>query len=139
MKLITDRTEADVLLGTPKGYYGYEDLNRVEQAVAQLVELAKQLDEPFDLSCKTDWGPPEQFSGDTWPTVSQMQRYISNVHALCDRFAPEAALPATMDRLNWQGANDIEKGLHFAYCRVIAILNTFNFSGEMFAGEENVL
>lgn len=139
MELITDRTEADVLLGTPKGYYSYEDLNRVEQAVAQLAELAKQLDELLDLSCKTDWGPPGEFSADTWPTALQMQRYISNVHTLCDRFAPETALPVTMDHLNWQGANDIEKGLHFVYCRVIAILNTFNYSGEIFAGEENVL
>lgn len=139
MKFITDRTEADVLLGTPKGYYSYEDLNRVEQAVEQLAELAKRLDKQLNLSCKTDWGLPGQFSADTWPTASQMQRYISNIHTLCDCFAPEAALPATMEHLNWQGANDIEKGLHFVYCRVIAILNTFNFSGEMFAGEENVL
>ena len=139
MRFVTDRTEADMLLGNPKGRYGYEDLNRVEQAVEQLAELAKRLDKQLNLSCKTDWGAPEQFSADTWPTASQMQRYISNVHTLCDQFAPEMDLPVTMDHLNWQGANDIELGLQFVYCRVIAILNTFNFSGEIFAGEENVL
>ena len=36
MQFITDRTHADVLLGNEKGIYSYEDLNRVERAVAQL-------------------------------------------------------------------------------------------------------
>lgn len=37
--LITDRTYNDVILGTDKGYYNYTDLNRVEEATAELAQL----------------------------------------------------------------------------------------------------
>lgn len=139
MNFVTDRTESDVLLNNEKGRYKYSDLNRVERAVSELCQLAQKLDMYPELTTKTNWSRPGTFSAKTWPTESQMQRYIQNVHRLCDCFGLSLPLPATMDQLNWEGANNIEKALQYAYVRVQSILNTFYYSGELFAGEENVL
>ena len=140
MVLITDRTEADALLGNEKGKYRYTDLNRVEQAVAELCALAPHIDCYPKLSTKTDWGAPGVYSVHSWPTDEQMQRYLQNVTALCDLFSVEAGdVPQSPDYLDWQGANAIEKALQDVYLRVISIINSFRYSGEIFAGEENVL
>lgn len=139
MELITNRTEADVLLGNAKGTYGYTDLNRVEQAVAELCSLATRLDIHKNLTIKTDWGLPGTFSADTWPTAEQMARYLGNVHALCDALSLETNLPETMAHLTFVGANEIENALLSAYHRVQGIFNTYQFSGEIYAGEENVI
>ena len=139
MELITDRTEADVLLANEKGRYRYSDLNRVEQAVAELCTLAVQLDIYPKLTTKIDWGLPGAFSSDSWPTEEQMIRYLGNIHALCNCFSLDVALPSTMAHLTYQSANDIENALLSAYLRVQGILNTYHFSGEIYAGEENYL
>ncbi len=139
MNFVTDRTREDVLLGTPKGTYGREDLNRVEQAVRELTVLAQKLDISCTLQIKTDWGLPGLFSADQWPTAEQMQRYLSNVHRLCTALEVAMALPHTMEKLTWQGANQIEQALQAAHTRVQNILQVFQFSGELFAGEENYL
>ena len=137
MQWITDRTQEDVRLGTEKGTYGAKDLNRVEQAVRELCVLARKLDVFCALQTKTDWELPCLFSADQWPTEGQMQRYLSNVHRLCEALALKVPLPQTMQKLNWQGANQIEQALETAYARVESILRNFQFSGELFAGEEN--
>lgn len=135
MKLITDRTQEDVLLGTEKGRYSYKDLNRVEEAVRELNLLARPLDVPV-LSTKTDWGLPGDFSGDNWPVESQMLRYLGNVHRLCGSVMLAQDLPASMQHLDIDGANNIERALEQAYRRMVGVLDTFKYSGELFAGEE---
>ncbi len=139
MQLITDRTQADVLLGTEKGRYGVADLNRVEQAVAELYDIAKALDASGISRIKTDWAHGAAFSPDQWPTRSQMDRYLSNIVRLCDAAAVAAELPRSMEKLTWEGANQIEAALLAAYDRTLEMIQTFRFSGEIFAGEENRL
>ena len=139
MHLITDRTQADVLLGNSKGKYGPEDLNRVETAVSQLCDLAQKLDIHPALTVKTDWSLPGTFSAQSWPTQSQMERYLNNVRILCDAMGLPLPLPAAMDSLDWVGANQIEQGLQHAYARVQSILDAYHYSGECYAGKENTL
>ena len=136
MNLITDRTKADVLLGTEKGNYGAADLNRVETAVQELFALAKAVDVPYVPEVKTDWTFPELFSAQNWPTQGQMVRYLENVHRLCRAVEIGAALPVSMEGLNWEGANAIEQALLSVYERIQTIKQAFRFSGELFAGEE---
>lgn len=136
MEFVTDRTEADVLLGNAKGRYSAEDLNRVESAVAELCALAVCLDVHLDLITKTDWSGPGVFSQNNWPTESQMERYLQNVNTLCDRFSLGAGLPGSMADLDHQGANAIEQALQQTYKRIDAILSTYRYSGEIYAGEE---
>lgn len=139
MNLVTDRTRADVLLGTEKGQYGIADLNRVEGAVAELSALAKALDIHYEPEVKTDWDLPGVFSSDRWPTQEQMTRYLSNVAGLCNAVEIAADLPVTMEHLNWEGANRIEQALNLVYTRIETILQAFQYSGEFFAGEESGL
>ena len=136
MTLITDRTARDVALGTEKGSYGKADLNRVEMAVQELLQLAKDLNLQGQWDVKTDWDLPEIFDPDTWVTAGQMERYLGNVHRLCDALVLQAALPDSMNRLTYEGANQIEQALCLAEQRILDILHTFRFSGEFFAGEE---
>ena len=139
MGLITDRTEADVLLKTEKGQYSAADLNRVEQAVGELCVLATQLDIHLNLTVKTDWCFENLFSKERWPVKSQMDRYINNVHKICDAFDLQCDLPDRMRGLNWEKANKIENALDTAYQRVRGILHTYQYSGELIAGEESQL
>ena len=139
MILITDRTKADVLLGTEKGHYGAADLNRVEAAVAALYVIAEGLDVDEKPVIKTDWTLSEVFSPQTWVTEGQMKRYLGNVKKLCRAVGLEEMLPKSMANLTYQGANQIEKALNLAEKRIPIVLNAFRFSGEFFAGEENGL
>ena len=139
MEFITDRTKADVLQGTAKGFYGAEDLNRVESAVKELVELVKPFGINKQIETKTDWDFPEVFSADKWPTKEQMARYINNVHIICGAVDMAAGLPNTMERLTWDGANQIEIALQNAYKRVRKTIENIRYSGEIFAEEESYL
>lgn len=139
ISFITDRTEADVLLGNAKGRYDYTDLNRVENDVVELVKLAKEANIHFSLQVKTDWARPGIFSQETWPTQSQMERYLRNVWTLATEFAAQAGLPDSMQSLDWEAANHIEAALELVHIRLQGILTSYLYSGELYAGEENAL
>ena len=136
MNLVTDRTLEDVLSGNEKGVYAYTDLNRVEQAVANLCDLARALDISLELDIKTDWQRTGGFSADTWPVKSQMERYLGNVAAVGKAFGLSTPLPASMAELDYRGANQIENALLQAWRRVVNVMGAFQYSGELFAGEE---
>jgi hypothetical protein len=121
-----------VLSDTPaiKGAYNYTDLNRVEGAVETLAqEMQDNLDalsaylaahniaaDPiFDmgyssvptLTTKTDWTDSDFFAG------ADGARYLGNIIALGNLIAlvEVPQLPDTMDALNYEKANNIEKYL----------------------------
>ena len=139
IQLITDRTELDVLYGTEKGKYNAEDLNRVEKAVEELIPLAKKIGANKTITVKTDWDIPGPFSDNEWPTISQMKRYLNNVMYLCEAVELNANIPNSMERLNWEGANQIEAAIETVYSRIQKIIQIFRYSGEFFAGEETCL
>lgn len=116
--------------GGIKGAYNYTDLNRVEGAVETLEQemqdnldaLAAYLaahniaDDPiFDmgyssvptLTTKTDWTDSDFFAG------ADGARYLGNIIALGNLIAlvEVPQLPETMDALNYEKANNIEKYL----------------------------
>lgn len=151
--------------GEMKGTYNASDLNRVEKAVAILAETLQSLpdelksfaaskgvawdtlfDVPYDaaayaLTAKTDWVEADI------PTPEQMERYLDNVITLREalNYATDA-LPESMDDLDWQGANAIEKalvGLDGAIealdTAIKTLLNNtaaaWMYSGDLYAGE----
>lgn len=131
MNLITDRTKADVLLGTAKGRYGFEDLNRVEKAAE---ELSGMLGVQMHTVFKTNWGTPGVFDSKTWPTLQQMERYLGNVRKLCESVLLDATLPEFMEKLNWKSANQIEEALLTVERYARGMLE--RYSGDVYAGEE---
>lgn len=136
MTLVTDRTEADSLLGNEKGTYGYADLNRVENAVSEIAKYFSVLGSSSKMSIKTDWGLPGDFSTETFPVKSQMDRYLSNVQYINNLFAVGLPLPDSMDKMTWDSANMIEEVLQRASGKISAIINTYRYSGEIYAGED---
>lgn len=131
MEYVTDRTEEDVLLGNAKGLYTPTDLNRVEANVKELSKMATELAVYFSPVTKTDWSRMDL-------AVDQLQaeRYISNIKKLASACGVSVTLPESLDKLNWNSANNIEKSLQMVRNRIIAVTSTFNYSGEFFAGEE---
>lgn len=136
MDLITDRTESDVLLGNSKGVYSYADLNRVESAAAMIAEQITELGFALQLQTKTDWDLPENFSAWNWPVESQMRRYLQNIADIKRLFVISTQIPETMDKLDWNGANNIEIVLQIAFSRITGIKQSYRYSGEIYAGEE---
>lgn len=134
--MITDRTEADVLLENEKGTYGFTDLNRVEREVDRLRGFFPRLGIRDDLTVKTDWAVPGDFSVEHWPTEAQMKRYLANVERMRREFRISLRLPDTMNGLTYEGANRIEQVLVTAGERIGAILASFRYSGEIFSGED---
>lgn len=115
MEFITDRTELDTQQGLAKGFYSYDDLNRVEKNVQTLCELAAQIGIELNLLTKTDWAMPGDFNSEAWPTETQMERYLRNVQDLCAALDIYPDLPLSMKHLTVTGANNIEKALSKAY------------------------
>ena len=136
MDLITDRTESDVLLGNSKGVYSYADLNRVESAAAMIAEQITELGFALQLQTKTDWDFPGNFSAWNWPVESQMRRYLQNIADIKRLFVISTQIPETMDKLDWNGANNIEEVLQIAFSRITGIKQSYRYSGEIYAGEE---
>lgn len=139
MNLITDRTRSDVLLNTEKGRYEAADLNRVEEAVGNLCLIARTKVPLALLATKTDWGAPGLFSVSSWNVASQMDRYLTNVKRLCEVTGVQAELPESMRFLTTEGANQIEKALLLVQEHLSKNEKNFQYSGEIFAGEENGL
>lgn len=136
MDLITDRTESDALLGNEKGTYSHTDLNRVESAVEEIAAMVTALGFALVLNTKTDWALPENFSVSSWPVASQMERYLQNVSSIKKTLSIPTQLPESMDDLDWQSANNIEKVLKTAYSRIEGIKQSYRYSGEFYAGED---
>ena len=135
MEFVTDRTESDVLLENKKGFYTFDDLNRVEQTVAELAEKAG-----LHADVKTDWGTPGAFDFNTWPVDREMCRFLKNVQDLCVLFGVDHFdLPATMECLNWKSANAIEESLEETARRIHNMVQSYHYSGEIFAVEEILL
>lgn len=135
IKLVTDRTENDVLLRNEKGVYKAEDINRVEIAVEEVKKYLSALGSSVQLSTKTDWELHDGFSASADPTESQMNRYIKNVAKIRDIFNIPIDLPTSMNFLTFDGANKIEEVLETAIAKAEATVQSYFYSGEIYAGE----
>lgn len=112
MQFITDRSRADS--GTAKGYYNYTDLNRVESAVQAICAALRAQGTDLGLTTKTDWCLGGSYP-DSWPTATQLQRYLGNVERIRSHFGIALALPSGMENLTYAGANAIEQVLEAAW------------------------
>lgn len=130
--LITDRTQDDVDARNDKGTYNASDLNRVGAAVAYVAWRLLECGTSVYVSPKQDWS-----ESDT-PTVSQMERYRSDVATLRDALAAMPTtpqVPVTMSNLTWSEANAIEKILQDTDVLISNMKASWFFSGDLFSGE----
>ena len=154
MKLITDRSQADVArwkilhdkgwsamnasereewLSEMKGRYSYTDMNRVEAAVLDLSSRLTFLGYRHPaLQIKVDWK-----SGDI-PTRADFDRYFGNVAVLRSIIPVPLSIPqtpTTARRFDYLVANDVEKILEAIDAGTSKLQNPWIFSGDIFAGE----
>lgn len=129
--LITDRTRADVLNQTDKGFYNASDLNRVGAAVQYVAERFTAQGYAVAVSSKTDW-----LASDI-PTASELETYRQNIAALRALLAVMPTTPETPDSmagLTYTEANDIEQIL-LDLDALLTNAAAWYQSGELFAGE----
>nr|DAM03223.1 MAG TPA: Ig-like domain protein [Caudoviricetes sp.] len=133
IRMVTDRTQADVDALNDRGTYNASDLNRVNTAMKYIDSWLK--------SAGYVAGYIKQ--GIAWakediPTVEQMRRYLDNVEALRTALAGDAKLlelPSSIDLLTYTGANRIEKALVLTDKLRPLLARSAFMSGEIFCGE----
>lgn len=123
MNLVYDRTEQDVETArtqrgttlTPlKGCYNIADLNRVEAAVKTLAAALTSAGYPVEVTpvLKGSKAEDREWQEDDVLYRPQWTTYLDNVQKLRDAYytlAETGELPAPGDRLDYIGANTIEK------------------------------
>lgn len=132
LSLITDRTRADVVNQTDKGFYNASDLNRVGAAVQYVAGRFAAQGYAVAVSPKTDW-----LASDI-PTASDLETYRQNIATLRGLIAvmkstPET--PETMRFLDYIKANDIERILLDLDTLLTNAALAWYQSGEIYAGE----
>lgn len=155
--VITDRTEADKTellrvrakiitetwegltedektywFSNPKGAYNISDLNRVGNNMAYLADLLNSYGYAVGISPKTDWVV------DDIPTQSQMSQLLADLQALEDSYytlTSTPAPPASMAKLFWYDANNIEQILLDINMLLENMIAQFKFSDTFYCGE----
>ena len=132
IRLVTDRTQADVDALNDRGTYNASDLNRVNTAMAYLNGWLS------DAGYVTGYaGQGIAWAIDDIPLQAQMADYLSNVGAIGGTIplANAPAIPASMEFLTHEGAKHIERVLVLTD-QIRARLKRSPFvSGEIFCGE----
>lgn len=132
LSLITDRTRADVVNQTDKGFYNASDLNRVGAAVQYVAERFAAQGYTVAVRPKTDW-----LASDI-PTASELETYRQNIAALHALLAVMPTTPETPDSmagLTYTEANDIEQILLDLDTLLTNAALAWYQSGEIYAGE----
>lgn len=129
---LTSDELAEYLAGM-KGAYNAADLNRVGEAINYLVERMKSL-AIYDDSIipNTDWEIGE------WVVQSKVTNLLSclnKVRAKLDLPTDAPAVPATLDNLEYQTANDIERLLLMIDKRITQTTAAFPYTGVRYCGQ----
>lgn len=132
-ELITDRTAEDAANATVKGTYTDIDMNRVQNAVAFL----------RDTLTGYGYAVPTLFAMPDWleksiPSVEQFAEYLANVRTVRDVLKVSHAVPDSMTKLTYSGANDIEKALLAVEDAIHRMELAFIPCGEAICGGDNL-
>lgn len=115
-----------------RGAYNYSDLNRVENAVKYLADQLNSCGYPVEILGVRTWKATDV------PTLSDMTRYIENVRRIRSAFSTLATtpqVPASMRKLTFSQANDIEQILADVDMLIGNVISSYTFCGEVFGGE----
>lgn len=135
--LIYDRTQADVnyALNNPqstlflKGAYNHTDLNRIEAYSEYVAEQLNLYNYSVNITTKTNW------TDEDFPTRTEMKRIRDNVEKLKNAFISFTSVPASLEKMTYQKANDLEKVLYELDTLINNMIASFYYSGEVYSGE----
>ena len=110
---------------TSKGAYNALDLNRVGQACSYLYGLIQDYGYilPDYVPLKTDWEMLDI------PTQQEMSDYLKTVRSLKGLWGAITAIPARMDRISYEDANNIERLLIEVNEQLEKVSSVFILSG----------
>ena len=153
LNLITDRTQADVDYvirlsqkgwsgmtaeekaeweSDLKGAYNASDLNRVGNAVNYVAGRLEDAGYTVSVNPKIDW-----LESDV-PTESSMEQYLKNVETIRNTLTVPSNtpnVPADMEGLTYEEANDIERILLAVDALITNMINAYFYSNEINCGE----
>lgn len=129
--LIYDRTAEDVANKTAKGRYRHTDLNRVQNAVASIAARYQADGYAVQTYTLSSW------SSNEIPRMTKATNYLNAVRALRGIIAlPNTyAIPTTMHKLNYKGANAIEKFLFDSDLMIDNLESAWWYCDEIISGE----
>lgn len=131
--LIFDRTQNDLEQKTPKGYYNYTDLNRIEAWCEYLANLLTSYSYPVSIAIKKDWTMSDL------PNANDMERIRGNVNGIKTAFHAYTDVPENLNYMTIEKANNIEKIL-FEIDRLVKNMSSeFRYSNTFNAGESEGL
>lgn len=153
LKLITDRTQADVdrvaslaqkgyaamtdvekteWSAGLKGAYNATDLNRVGSAVNYVAGRLNAQGYAVAVSPKIDWTMTDI------PTPAQLTAYLADVatiRAALAVYGTTPGIPADMEKLTYAEANDIEQILLDVDALITNMMAVWYYAGELYSGE----
>lgn len=153
LKLITDRTQADVDRAAAlaqkgyasmtddektewdaglKGKYNATDLNRVGSAVNYVAGRLNTQGYSVTVAPKIDWTDTDS------PTPAQLTTYladVSTIRAALAVYANTPETPADMEKLTYAEANDIERILLDVDALITNMMAAWYYAGEIYSGE----
>lgn len=150
--LITDRTQADesraeqlAAKGWAKmtaadreewlasdGAYNATDLNRVGEAMKYIAEELREYALSVSISPRTNWAMGEI------PKPADIDGYLADLktlRAIVDLPAGTPAVPANLQGMTPETANDIERILQTVHRMLLNIAAAWFYSGEVYSGE----
>lgn len=130
---LTSEEQSQWLSEGVKGAYNAVDFNRVETAVQTLASELTELGFPVSVITKTNWLLRDI------PTEPLMIRYLQNVERIRNAVEVFAEItpepPASMQHLDYDGANRIEQVLQGVEQWTNGMRNDRRYTGESFCGE----
>lgn len=131
--LIFDRTQNDLEQKTPKSYYNYTDLNRVETWCEYLSNLLNSYSYPVYISIKKNWNMSDL------PNTTDMERIRNNVGKIKTAFHAYTDAPENLNYMTIEKANAIEKILSEIDFLIKNMISCFRYSNTFNAGESEGL
>lgn len=131
--LIFDRTQNDLEQKTPKGYYNYTDLNRVEVWCEYLANLLTSYSYPVSITIKKNWNMSDL------PNANDMERIRNNVNSIKTAFHAYTDVPENLNYMTIEKANAIEKILSEIDFLTKNMISSFRYSNTFNSGESEGL
>ena len=131
--LIFDRTQNDLEQKTPKSYYNYTDLNRIETWCEYLANLLNSYSYPVSISIKKNWNMSDL------PNTTDMERIRGNVDKIKTAFHAYTDAPENLNYMTIEKANAIEKILSEIDFLIKNMISCFRYSNTFNAGESEGL
>ena len=118
----------------PGSSYGYEDMNRVAEAMEHVAARLRACGCAIEVH-------PERFSREDMPTESALAHYIEQLHIVRSELAvfittpPVPGVSSERPYMTVQEANDIEKILVDVDQLITNMIAAYYYSGEIYGGE----